>query len=106
MCGLWGDWGDDARIGKSAMDIFVGNISYQATADDLRSLFEAFGAVTSTAVISDRETGRSRGFGFVVMPDGGAAEAAIAALDGSPWLGRPIKVNQANPRTPRRPAAP
>lgn len=86
------------------MDIFVGNIPYQATADELQALFEPYGQVTSASVITDRDTGRSRGFGFVSMSDPVAGSAAIEALNGHDWMGRPLKVNQAHPRRPGGPA--
>jgi RNA recognition motif-containing protein len=81
-------------------NLYVGNLSYQTTADDLRQAFEAFGTVTSASVITDRETGRSRGFGFVEMSDG--AEAAVESLNGSQLQGRTITVNEARPRPERR----
>jgi RNA recognition motif-containing protein len=84
------------------MDIFVGNIPYQATTDELRALFAPYGQVASASIITDRDTGRSRGFGFVSMPDQVAGSAAIEALNGHEWMGRPLKVNQAHPRNPRR----
>lgn len=85
------------------MNIFVGNIAFTATADDLRELFERFGIVDRTTVITDRETGRSRGFGFVEMPNADEAQAAIAELHGTEIQGRPLTVNQARPREPREP---
>lgn len=80
-------------------NLYVGNLSYQTTNDDLRQAFEAFGAVTSAQVVMDRETGRSRGFGFVEMSDG--ADAAIEQLNGSDFQGRNITVNEARPRERR-----
>ena len=77
-------------------NLYVGNLSYNCTADDLRELFSHHGAVTSAQVVSDRETGRSRGFGFVEMSDGG--EAAIGALNGAEFQGRTLTVNEARPR--------
>ena len=77
-------------------NLYVGNLSFSCTADDLRELFGAHGNVTSAQVVSDRETGRSRGFGFVEMSDGG--EAAISALNGSDYMGRSLTVNEARPR--------
>ena len=79
-------------------NLYVGNLSYNCTADDLRELFGHHGAVTSAQVVSDRETGRSRGFGFVEMADGG--EAAIGALNGADFQGRTLTVNEARPREP------
>ena len=83
------------------MNIYIGNISFNATADDLRQLFEQYGAVKNVTVITDRETGRSRGFGFVEMPDATEAKAAIEALHGAALHGRPLTVNEARPRDPR-----
>jgi RNA recognition motif-containing protein len=84
------------------VNIFVGNLSYNSTEESLRSLFEQHGQVSSVKVIKSQETGRSRGFGFVEMPDKAEAEAAIAAVDGKDLDGRPLKVNEARPRTDRR----
>ncbi len=80
------------------MNIFVGNLSYNTQEDNLREAFEAFGQVDSARVIMDRETGRSRGFGFVEMPVAAEGQAAITALDGKSIDGRPIKVNEARPK--------
>jgi RNA recognition motif-containing protein len=80
-------------------NLYVGNLSYDTTADDLRQAFEQFGTVTSASVIADRETGRSRGFGFVEMSDGG--DEAITGLDGQELQGRRLTVNEAKPRTER-----
>ena len=79
--------------------IYVGNLSFQSTEDDLR---ERFGQVGSVAVITDRETGQSRGFGFVEMPDDGEGRAAIEGLNGQELDGRTLTVNEARPRAPRR----
>ena len=84
------------------MDIFVGNISYVATEEDLQTLFEEYGQVDSVKILTDRDTGRPRGFGFVSMPDRSEAIAAIEAWNGREWLGRPLSVNEARPRPPRR----
>lgn len=81
-------------------NLYVGNLSYDTTSDDLRDAFAQYGAVTSAQVVMDRDTGRSRGFGFVEMANG-AAEA-IAALDGTELQGRTITVNEAKPREDRR----
>lgn len=81
------------------MNIYVGNLSYSTTQDDLRQAFEAFGTVESVNIIQDRETGRSKGFGFVVMTDKAQADAAIAAMNDKDLGGRKIKVNEARPRT-------
>ena len=77
-------------------NLYVGNLSFSCTADDLRELFSQHGNVASAQVVSDRETGRSRGFGFVEMGDGG--EAAINALNGTDFQGRSLTVNEARPR--------
>ncbi|MBE0642477.1 MAG: RNA-binding protein [Bacteroidetes bacterium] len=81
------------------MNLYVGNLSYQMTDDDLHNAFAAYGEVSSAKIIMDRDTGRSKGFGFVEMPDDAEAEEAIKALDGADLGGRNIKVNQARPRT-------
>jgi cold-inducible RNA-binding protein len=83
------------------MNIFVGNISFNTTEDAIRGLFETHGQVDSVRIITDRETGRSRGFGFVEMADDEQAKAAIAAVDGADLDGRTIKVNEAKPREDR-----
>ena len=79
--------------------LYVGNLAFAATSDDLRELFGQYGSVTSADVIKDRETGRSRGFGFVEMAEGG--EAAIEALNGADLQGRALTVNEAKPRERR-----
>jgi RNA recognition motif-containing protein len=83
-----------------AKNIYVGNLAWSTTDADLRNLFAEFGEVISARVISDRETGRSRGFGFVEMDDAGAAQA-IQALNGKGIGGRDLKVNEAQPRESR-----
>lgn len=80
--------------------LYVGNLSFETTSDDLRTTFAEYGAVSSTSVITDRETGRSRGFGFVEMNDG--AEAAVEALNGAEMDGRKLTVNEARPRETSR----
>jgi RNA recognition motif-containing protein len=85
------------------MNIYVGNISFNATADDVRQVFERYGAVSKVTVITDRETGRSRGFGFVEMPNATEAKAAIEGLHGAALLGRSLTVNEARPREQRPP---
>ena len=80
-------------------NLYVGNLAFGCTADDLRELFSQHGNVASAQVVSDRETGRSRGFGFVEMSDGG--EAAISALNGNDFQGRAMTVNEARPREER-----
>lgn len=81
-------------------NLYVGNLSWSTTEDEVRAAFEAFGEVTSVKLIEDRETGRPRGFGFVEMEDNGALDA-IDALDGKDLGGRNIKVNEAKPRVER-----
>jgi RNA recognition motif-containing protein len=83
------------------MNIYVGNISYQASEEDLRQAFEAYGDVDSSRIITDRETGRSKGFGFVEMANDDQAKAAIEALNGTEIAGRAVTVNEARPRQPR-----
>ena len=87
------------------MNIYVGNISWQLTEEDLSASFAEYGTVDSPKIITDRETGRSKGFGFVEMSDSGAAEKAIEGLNGKELDGRAIKVNESKPREdrPRRP---
>ena len=84
-----------------AKNIYVGNLPWQTTQDDLYQLFAQYGQVSKAQVISDRETGRSRGFGFVEMPDDAEAQKAIEALNESQFNGRPLTVNEAKPREPR-----
>lgn len=79
--------------------LYVGNLSFKTTADGLREAFARFGEVTSASVVSDRETGRSRGFGFVEMSDG--ADEAIEAMNGADLDGRTLTVNEARPREDR-----
>ena len=80
-------------------NLYVGNLSFETTADDLLQAFGQYGKVTRAQVVSDRETGRSRGFGFVEMSDGG--DEAIAALNGAEFQGRNLTVNEAKPREER-----
>ena len=84
------------------MNIFIGNLAYSATEDDLRQRFEQYGVVDKVNVIIDRDTGRAKGFGFVEMPDTAAAKAAIQGLQGKELDGRTLTVNEAKPREPRR----
>jgi RNA recognition motif-containing protein len=84
-----------------AKNIYVGNLVWDATADDLLALFQDHGKVTRAQVITDRETGRSRGFGFVEMGDDAEAQKAIDALNGADYNGRPLTVNEAKPREDR-----
>ena len=80
------------------MNIYVGNLSYQTSEDDLAQLFSGFGGVDSARIITDRETGRSKGFGFVEMGGNDEAKAAIEQLNGTQFGGRNITVNEAKPR--------
>src|SRR5947207_15738590 len=82
-----------------ATNLYVGNLPFTTTSDDLREAFAQFGTVARVQVISDRETGRSRGFGFVEMEDG--AEEAVAKMNGASFQGRTLTVNEAKPREPR-----
>lgn len=83
------------------MNIFVGNLSYDSSDEDLQTAFAVHGQVESAKVIMDRMTGRSRGFGFVEMPNNQEGQAAIDALNGADLQGRPLTVNQAKPREER-----
>ncbi len=83
------------------MNIYVGNLSYSATEEAIRSAFEPFGQVASVTLIKDKYTGHSRGFGFVEMPDQGEAQTAIKNLNGKELLGQTLNVNEARPRTDR-----
>ena len=83
------------------MNIYVGNISFQLSESDLESAFGEHGAVDTVRIISDRATGRSKGFGFVEMPDQAEGEKAIQALNGKELEGRELKVNEARPREDR-----
>ncbi|ASQ90491.1 RNA-binding protein [Prosthecochloris sp. GSB1] len=83
------------------MNIYIGNLEYGVTEDDLRDAFAEFGEVSSANIITDKFTGRSKGFGFVEMPNDSEASAAIDALNDSDLNGRSIKVNQARPREER-----
>jgi RNA recognition motif-containing protein len=84
-----------------AKNIYVGNLVWEANQDDLLALFQEFGQVQSAQVMADRETGRSRGFGFVVMENDADAQKAIDALNGQPFKGRALTVNEARPREER-----
>jgi len=85
------------------MSIYIGNLSYQATEDDVSSVFAEYGTVKRVQLPVDRETGRKRGFGFVEMSTEEEEAAAIEALDGAEWMDREIKVNKAKPREQRGP---
>ena len=80
-------------------NIFVGNLDFGATEDTIRSLFEAYGTVERVSLMTDRDTGRSRGFAFVEMTDAEEADRAITALNGSNVGGRALNVNEARPKT-------
>ncbi len=80
------------------MNIYVGNISWDSTEEELKNIFESHGAVSSVKIITDKITGRSRGFGFVEMPEKAEAEAAISTLNGTDLKGRKIVVNEARPK--------
>jgi RNA recognition motif-containing protein len=84
------------------MNIYVGNLSFDAVESDVRALFEAHGQVASVSIIEDKFTGRPRGFAFVEMAQDSEAQAAIAALNGKDLKGRPLTVNEARPRTEHR----
>jgi RNA recognition motif-containing protein len=87
------------------MNIYVGNLSFEATEDEVRALFAEFGEVSSVNLISDRDSGRPKGFGFVEMPQAEQAQNAMKALNSKEYKGRPLNVNEARPKTdrPRRP---
>ena len=80
------------------MTIYVGNLSYQATEEDLSSVFADYGTVKRVVLPTDRETGRMRGFAFVEMTEDAQEDAAISKLDGAEWMGRQLRVNKARPR--------
>ena len=84
------------------MNIFIGNLSYNVTEGDLRQTFEAFGQVASATIIKDEQSGRSKGFGFVEMPEQAEAQSAIAALNGQAFKGRTITVNEARAQADNR----
>ena len=86
----------------SVMNIYVGNLSYGMSEDELRDAFGAFGEVSAVKILMDRETGRSRGFGFVEMPNKSEAETAIAQLNGKDVGGRALRINEARPREQQR----
>ena len=87
---------------KLGMNIYVGNLPYSTTPDDLREVFAAFGEVAAARIVNDRETGRAKGFGFVEMPNNDEANKAIEALNGNDIGGRKAVVNEARPREPRQ----
>jgi RNA recognition motif-containing protein len=81
--------------------IYIGNLPWSATEAELNEMFAKFGAVESAAIVTDRETGRSRGFGFIEMNEAEEADKAIQALDGTDMGGRPLRVNEAQQREKR-----
>jgi len=83
------------------MNLYVGNLSYRLTEDELKEAFEEFGQVSSCTIIKDRVTGESKGFGFLEMPERSEAEAAISGLNGKDLKGRKLNVNEARPRENR-----
>ena len=83
------------------MSIYVGNLSYEVTSEDLNEVFAEYGTVNRVHIPTDRETGRSRGFGFVEMQTEDEEEKAIETLDEAQWMGRSLKVNKAKPRENR-----
>jgi len=86
---------------RKKMNIYVGNLSFRATEEELRQAFSAYGQVTSATIIKDKFTGKSRGFGFVEMPDAKEGQAAIAGMNGQELGGRALTVNEARPREER-----
>lgn len=82
-------------------NLYVGNLPHSTTETELRNVFEPHGAVEKVTLVTDRDTGRSRGFGFVEMADAAAADKAIAALNGTDLGGRPLTINEAKPKTDR-----
>jgi RNA recognition motif-containing protein len=94
-------------LGEQNVNIFVGNLAFTTTEQTLRQLFEPYGAVDTVRIMTDRETGRARGFGFVEMPDTTEAQTAIDGLQGTTLGGRTLNINEARPREerggPRRP---
>ncbi len=80
------------------MNIYVGNLSYKTTEEDLKKAFEAYGQVDAVRIITDKMSGRSKGFGFVEMPDSTAANTAIQSMNGKEFGGRQLKVNESQPR--------
>lgn len=87
------------------MTIYVGNLSYQATEDDLKAVFADYGTVKRVVLPIDRETGRMRGFAFVEMTEDAQEDAAISELDGAEWMGRQLRVNKARPKEDDRSGA-
>jgi RNA recognition motif-containing protein len=90
------------QIEDHSVNIYVGNLAFTASEDDVRQLFEQYGAVDKVSLITDRDTGRAKGFGFVEMSDSRAAQSALQGLNGKDHQGRALTVNEAKPREPRR----
>jgi RNA recognition motif-containing protein len=86
------------------MTIYIGNLSYKATEEDLKEVFAEYGPVKRVVLPTDRETGRMRGFAFVEMSDDAHEDTAISELDGAEWMGRQLKVNKAKPKEDNRPS--
>ena len=84
------------------MNIYIGNLPYSISEDELRNLFAAHGEVTSANIIMDRDSGRSKGFGFIEMPDNAQGEVAINAINQTDVQGRSVRVNEARPRNDNR----
>lgn len=84
------------------MNIYVGNLNYRLQEDELVDMFSEFGPVESAKIVTDRDTGRSKGFGFVTMGDSESGQAAIDALDGREFSGRALRVNEAREREPKQ----
>jgi cold-inducible RNA-binding protein len=93
--------GHATALGPTVMNIYVGNLTFSTTDSDLEDLFSQFGQINRAAIITDRETGRSRGFGFVEMENDEEGKAAIEKLNETDFEGRQLTVNEARPRAPR-----
>ena len=93
------------RMTSLSLKLYVGNLAFSSTQEDIEGLFTPHGAVASVNVITDRDTGRPRGFAFVEMEDADSARQAIRALDGATFDGRPLKVNEAQARQAGRPGS-
>ena len=91
-----------SRVWSTDVKIYVGNLSFDSTESEVQDLFSQHGEVEDVAIITDRDTGRSRGFGFVEMKNDDAARAAIDAINGQEFGGRTLTVNEARPRNDRR----
>lgn len=94
--------GREKGTATMATKLYVGNLAWSTSSEGLRSIFEQYGSVTDAVVVTDRETGRSRGFGFVTYDDAAAADSAVSGLDGKPLDGRPIRVSLARERERER----